>query len=511
MKIKNIFIPLFALPMFFFGCGEFDDINTNPDNPNRATADLLATELLGAITKASTAKTFSYDYMISKHIAWSEGAQNEQYNLWGRTTFEDYTSLVNTIKMLEYAEVSPNVDAYKGFAHFVKAYKLFYMSMKVGDIPYSKALEGESGNTKPKYDTQKEVMLSVLKDLDESYSDFSKAKAGFGGDFVYSGDLEHWKKTVTAFKLKVLMYLSLKESNADMNIRKQFSEAVAQRSLYQSNEDNLQISFRNEGGLVYPFHNTETKHAQYVMLSTMLVDTMKKYNDYRLFYYASPSKAKIDGGVAPNSWDAYLGIDPSLPFSQIASLKSNGMYCALNPRYTENEAGEPLVRLGYGEQQLILAEAVLRGWIEGSASDYYKKGIKANLLFVKEQTPDKAKFTNGNPITDQVIQDYLANPAIQLEEKAEAFESDLSKIITQKYLASFMQYPMDSYYDYRRTGYPALPINPSTNQNELSDRMPVRFMYPSKEIDNNKANCEEAIARQFEGDDNTNKRMWILK
>lgn len=38
-------------------------------------------------------------------------------------------------------------------------------------------------------------------------------------------------------------------------------------------------------------------------------------------------------------------------------------------------------------------------------------------------------------------------------------------ILLQRYLASFLQHPYDAYYDYRRTGYPVLPINPSTNMN----------------------------------------------
>lgn len=510
MKSNYLLIILSVLLVLGSGCSEFDDINTNPDNPNNATAALLATKLIGHITKPSSAKVFSYDYMISKHMAWSEGAQNEQYNLWGRTSFGKDTLLINTVKMVEYAEKVSNVEPYAGLAHFVKAYRLFYNSLEVGDIPYSEALQGESGNVKPKYDTQKDVMLNILNDLDKAYDYFSKATGSFEGDFIYGGNVENWKKTVTAFQLKVLMNLSIKESDTDLNIKKRFSEIVSQRELYRSNNDNLQINFKNAGGMVYPFHHTETKHAQYVMLSTTLVDTMKKYNDYRLFYYASPAKAQTNAGISADSWDAYLGIDPSLAFSDISSLKSEEKYCALNPRYTENEVGESLIRLGFGEQQLILAEAVLRGWISGSASDYYKKGIKAGFDFVKAQASNNV-YNNGREITTAYIEDYLNNPLIQLDEKPSSFESDLNKILTQKYLASFLQYPMDSYYDYRRTGYPRLPINPGTNQNTVADKMPVRYMYPLEELNYNKENCEASIQQQYGGDDNVNSLMWILK
>jgi len=70
---------------------------------------------------------------------------------------------------------------------------------------------------------------------------------------------------------------------------------------------------------------------------------------------------------------------------------------------------------------------------------------------------------------------------------------------------------MDAYMDYRRTGYPEFPINPSTNQNEKTDRIPVRFMYPSSESSYNTDNLQKAIDNQFNGNDNVNEEMWILK
>ena len=74
-----------------------------------------------------------------------------------------------------------------------------------------------------------------------------------------------------------------------------------------------------------------------------------------------------------------------------------------------------------------------------------------------------------------------------------------------------MQYPMDAYYEYRRTGYPVLLINPNTNRNTDKNKIPVRWMYSTWEYDYNKENVEEAVQRQYEGIDDYNKLMWILK
>lgn len=75
----------------------------------------------------------------------------------------------------------------------MKAYKLFYKSLEVGDIPYSDALKGEEGVQKPKYDTQKEVMRQVLEDLEEAYTLFSSG-SDFDGDPIFGGDTENWKR-----------------------------------------------------------------------------------------------------------------------------------------------------------------------------------------------------------------------------------------------------------------------------------------------------------------------------
>lgn len=508
MKKYNRSIILLALLFLCFGCSEFDDINNNPDSPTEVTAPLLATSLIGDLMKASSAKTFSGPQMVAKYMAWSESAQDEQYNKFGRIGFGGYTSLINCEKMLNYAGAT-EADAYKGLSLFLKAYKLYYISMNVGDIPYTEALQGQHGSLMPAYDTQKDVFLNILNDLDASYASFSKATTKFRGDIVYGGDIELWKKAVTAFQLKVLLSLSIKETDPDLKVKERFAKLVSERALFASNAENMQLVFKNQGGMIYPFHHTETKHAPYVMLSTVLVDSLKKYEDYRLFYYAKPAEAQIKAGIPANSWEAYLGTDPSLPFSEISTQNSEGKYCPLNPRYTNYEPGEPFFRLGYTEQNFILAEAALRGWINKTqASSYYLKGIEAALNFVKDNTPDNPEYNNGNAITSNYIQKHLAKPKLQL---TGSFDTDLNKIITQKYLSAFMQTPNDPYYDYRRTGYPKLPIDVNTNQNTIPNKIPVRYMYPSNESARNRRNLEEALKRQFNGNDDVNELMWILK
>jgi hypothetical protein len=64
---------------------------------------------------------------------------------------------------------------------------------------------------------------------------------------------------------------------------------------------------------------------------------------------------------------------------------------------------------------------------------------------------------------------------------------------------------MEAWYDWRRTGIPALVPGISNQNNNL---IPVRFRYPIIEQSLNEASYKEAVQRQ--GPDDLNSKMWYL-
>ena len=508
MKFQN-YIATFLIGLGLMGCNNtLDEINTNPDATTEVTPSLLATGVLLDMTQLDgyPEKDLYGSGFIIKQLTWGERVHSYIYNIFDRASFASYKSLLNAQKMVECAPEDEK-NAYDALAHFVKAYRLFYVSMRVGDSPYEDALKGEEGLIKPTYNTQKEVMQFVLNDLEKSYELFSAAKP-FEGDPILNGDIEKWKKVVTAFELKVLMNLSHRESDTDLRIKERFASLVASRPLMESNSDNFQLVYADKSATVYPLHYTQVKHAGYTMLTNMLIDKFKETEDPRLFYYAEPAASKLNEGLASSDWDAYIGVDPSDPYEVIKMAFTTGEFCGLNHRYTDLPTGQPLIHVGYSEQNFILAEAVVRGWISGDASAYYKKAIRGSLDFISENTPDEEYYHHGHPLNEEAKSAFLESSKIQLGSDKEA---NIEKIITQRYLDAFMEYPIDPYYDYRRTGYPKLPINVETNQNPVHDKIPVRWMYPKSEYDYNAENVVDAVARQYGGVDDINKEMWILQ
>ncbi len=488
-------------------CSNFDEINTDPDSSTQVNSSLLATGAIAGIMKSSSGAVFIDHLMISKYLAWGECPRGAQYNDFYKTSFYNYTNLKDYQSMADLAPVELK-GAYEGLALFLKAYMLFDITLSVGDIPYTQILQGDTGLFTPKYDTQKDVCLYLIKDLENAYSKM-KLASNFDGDFVFKGDAKQWAKVITAFQLRMLMNLSKKESDTELQVRKRFKEVYQNGSLMESNDDNLQLVYSDKAGQIYPFNKSIHKHYSYPMVSDFLIDMLKKNQDYRLFYYAKPAEAKIKEGIEAGAWDAFVGTDPTKPISDIKEQFAALNFSTLNSRYVDYVQGEPFIRLGFAEQKFILAEAALRGWIDGDPNVFYKEGIAASMSFIKSHTPDDEKYHYGNKITDEYINEFINSSSIQLTGD---FESKLEQIMTQKYIASFMQLPWQPYYDYRRTGYPKFPINPNTSLNfNAPDKLPFRWQYPDSELSYNKENVEEAIERQYGGSDDVNGVMWILK
>ena len=101
MKRINKYISLLLATALLASCDKFDEINTDPDATTKVTSSLLATGLLLDITSSSASKSFIYDELLAKQMAWGESMEDYQYNVFGRSGFGGYTTLINAQKMVE--------------------------------------------------------------------------------------------------------------------------------------------------------------------------------------------------------------------------------------------------------------------------------------------------------------------------------------------------------------------------------------------------------------------------
>lgn len=264
MKFRNIICTVAALGaigMSTVSCtGKFDDYNTDDNATTKVTPGMIATQLILNITDIGGSKYSIYHSMLQKQVVWCEGAQEDnQYNMLSRVGFGDYTDFTNCQKMiLEAASQTEAVqNSYKGLAKFLKAYRLYGITMKLGDIPYSDSNAAEGGNFTPKYDTQHDVFAHILEDLESAESLFASG-AKFEGDPIYSGDPAKWRKACNAFELKVLMNMQQvadQSDAADLNVKSRFARIASSGNIFAGNDDNFMLVFSDAAGQQYPLYN----------------------------------------------------------------------------------------------------------------------------------------------------------------------------------------------------------------------------------------------------------------
>jgi hypothetical protein len=526
--MKNKFFASIIAVAMLFGMAactsDFDTINKNPDTTSEVTNNMLVTQLLSFLKPGNMAGSIN-TWAFSKHVGANENGWGKcglQYNSGvPGTDFSTYTELNNTLRLKELATGSVTEDTYLGFSLWVKAYRLFELTMWKGDIPYSEAFQGEEGLTRPKYDTQQEVFRQLIADLDAAYNHFVKASVKIEGDFTtLGGDLDKWKRIVNLTELRVLINLSKRaDDTPDLNAKAKFAE-VAARPLLRDRNDDLALKFvdglQNQLAIWAP-DRTVSWYNVLIMASEFFEKMLKKYDDRRLFYFFNPADAKLEAGVKDTDPSAYVGGDTWMPSGEFAVKSTAGEFSRMHDRYRQH-AAEPWIHLGYTQQCFILAEAALRGWISGSASDYYNAGIRSGMEFTAENDDVRgAVSASGFPspqvpavkIDETYIKAHLASNAVKLTGN---FDSDLLKILEQKYIAHYMQFENDPYFDYRRTGLPALPNNPTESLNILNpNEYPWRGTYPGEEATANLENLNEAVQRQFGGSDDVSQKMWLIK
>lgn len=503
---KIIGTGLIIAMVLLFGCNKFNDINTNPDATTQVSASMLCTGVVLRIAKfdGKDAKAYIAEDALSKYIGYAnEGQMGEQYNLIGGGSFGAMTLLPNIDQMLEYAKGSVMESSYMGVAKFARAWLFFKLTMEMGDVPNSDASKGAEGLYKPKYDTQEEIFKGILADLKLADQYFAAGITFTGDPTPYNGDPVKWRKATNAFALKVLMTLSKKEGNANLNVKSRFSEIVTANNLMNNTTGFFGLNYSSQNK--HPLSGTNDLFTSRTVISSLLIDNLKNLNDRRMFYFAEPAGAQIAAGKTQGDPDAYVGVDVSMDYAAMNAGHSANKYSLLNKRYLAEEASEPRMLMTFAEQQLIIAEAIERGWVTGSAETYYKDGVKSALSSIMAT---KASYAHGMAIDQNYIDNYFTGEAAFKTTKDE----QLQQIWMQRYLLNFMQNAESSYFEYRRNNYPAFPINPATSLNvNNKNGLPMRWLYPASETNYNRINLVEALNRQYDGYDEINKLMWLLK
>ena len=493
--MKNIILKLgmiVSLGMFVISCSDLTEMHDDPNRSSTTVPQLILTTLEedGFANNVSESSALANRYMV-----YIENCSSSQYYTWQTGSYDNYDDIKQAIKMSDEANRTGDT-IYNSLSKFFKSYFIIQMTQDFGDLPYSQVGELENGITKPVYDTQKSIYLKVLNDL-KSASDALASSSGSispDNDVIYGGDKTKWRKLIDSYYLRVLMDLSKKTSDADLQVVQRFNTIVnnpSQYPIFTSNSDNGDIMYSSQTGNHYPGYYNNDLQCEYYMEKTF-VDRLKNLQDPRLFQMASMTTNAVAKGLSATDFNAYDGALGSAPLGDIEVAASSGDVSIINSRYFLNVAAEPGVLMNYSELEFILAEASERGWISvGTADSYYKAGITASMNFYN--------------ITDaSTISNYINQPSVSLTNG-----DPIEQIMIQKHIPMFMNTWWQIFFDQRRTGYPVYDVSGSGIGN--NGMVPKRWMYPSSEYTYNGDNVKAAVASQFSGTDDINKVMWVLQ
>ncbi len=505
IKSAGLFLMLVLVTMS--GCNKFEDINTNPDTITQASSSMLATNVILANIKFNGRDAHAYlqPNALAKYLGYANQSQMPtQYNKLENTGFGSMTMLPNIDKMIEYAEGTVMENSYRGLAKLSRAWMFYNITMQVGDIPYSQTNGGMNGEYRPAYDSQEDVFIGILNELKEADQHFAQGVTFNGDPTPYNGNPDKWRRATNAFALKVLMTLSKKADVSSLDVKNRFAAIVSSGFLMEPATGFLGLNYSATN--MHPMSGTNDLFTSRTDISSLLIDNLKLLNDRRLFYMADPAASQLLAGFTQSDWEAYVGADVSMSYDDLTAQHLLGNFSLINSRYLKEAASEPRMMMTYAEQQLILAEARILGWITtGTAQQYYESGVRSALA---AYTSMNSSYAHGMAINQAYIDGYFTGEA--------AFKADtqdqLKQIWMQRYILNFMQNPESSYYEYRRNNYPEFPINPATNLNENNpDGMPMRWLYPTSETNYNRENLIDALNAQYDGYDEVNKLMWLLK
>lgn len=459
-------------------CNDFGDINVDPNNPSIPETRFLFTDACLNVHTFSLNGTYNpWTQMFPQYIA---ERQNVQYGLFAMQDFGTgsyYYEYLQNLKMIidlnsdEATAGSLNVNQMGSSenqiaaARTLSAYYYMHMTDILGMIPYTEALKGTEGNFAPKYDSQESIYADLDKELTEAYAQFDEnATLNSTYDILYNGDIAKWKKMNASLR----MMMAIKLSDVDPATGKErFARAYADGGIVD-NEDCLERKFLPEVANQNPMYdNVIISGRKDFAPSELIINKLKEYNDPRLSAYATP-----------NSEGEYIGIPLGIYQADVLNYKD---ISAFDPRFYQQDA--PMVVISASHILLIEAEAAVRGWIGGSAEDFYKKGIKASMDFYGVDGFDT----------------YYAQESVKLSGSA---DQQIEKIGMQRWFANYMQNGVEAWSDWRRLNVPKMYPGPAS----IEKHIPYRRIYNTDDYKTNVENYNAAIAAQ--GEDSFETRVW---
>ena len=500
----------------------FEEVNTDPNNtPEALPQQLLASALVGTVhTNMIRNRNFNNELM-QVTVNLSDGdATVFRYEF--RNTFADYTwnnwySELTNLKDLDTIASEPVTlnKSYQGISLITQAWIYSLLTDTYGDVPYFQSNMAKYKIYEPAFDKQKDIYLDIFKKLEEA-NQLLKANTGIvtSSDPVFYGNVSKWRKFGNSLYLRLLLRLSGKAEVADDVIAKIKEIVETNPSEYPkmtSNDDSAILRWTGDAPYTSPYITVREQDFRGPSMASFFIDHLRDWNDPRLDISTYGKNGVNRWGIAQGP-QGFSGVESGYTPGSGVTKQSYfySMASVVSGQPAQTLQNDPLggMIMNYSELQFILAEAAAKGWISGSAENYWKTGILNGITTWLPNWPNSTAIgtppSSAPTITSPEFIDYLSNADIQWDNSL-PLEEKMEKIHLQKYYVLFLT-DFQQWFEYRRTGHPVLPKGPGLRNNGV---MPARLNYPVYVQSTNPTNYQKAVESQ--GPDVISTQVWWQK
>jgi len=539
IKNKKIIALSVLFCSLFISCEDLTETNVDPNGvqPQVVNPNLVLPTVLTEAGRLYVNLGYQDIAGVVQHTqkdAWSSG--HNDYDWGGSQDWSSYYAVLWNNALVYDRAVELEMEFHQGVSLVMKSFMFGLITDLWGDAPYTNALKGDlegTENIKPAFDSQEVIYSGILADLETANTLLSKNADDYSGiledaDPYFGADPMRWRKFANSLALRYYMRISGKKADVAKAGIEKIVNNPEQYPIIMDEEDDATMGFPGSSNdTSWPantVYDASGSNYRRIKMAATLVEALQEKSDPRIEVWANKVQVPlvVDANLPANTDEIVDGVrylspdkvgdtpvdtDPEyvgLPtsFSALPSTYNlnptpgqtshNPHVSFLNDIY--KDATGPLLKarlISAAEVHFILAEAALKGWNVGDAEAHYEGGIKASLT------------TWG---VDDSFDSYISGSEV-------AYNGTLERIMEQKWIASWTS-ATEAWFDFRRTGLPALEAGPAAKRSVL----PVRFYYVQNELVLNADNADQALNNlevtgytQADGKNSAWSKPWVVQ
>lgn len=514
---------------------DFGDLNKDPNKVTKVGTDNLFHNVVGTLgippgelqyfaPMMQYTATTNGNYDIVGNTFTVDGTAMGVYSSIWRSYSVDYLRYINQMDD-QLAEETASASK-QAQVNIVRALISSRYTDTFGPVPFDEGGKALNGISYPVYRTEKEIYLGtdqfkgLLQLLDESIQTLKNSSDPvFEDDILYAGNRDKWIK----FGASLLLRFALQLSNVEPELSKTYVNKAVAAGVITTMDEIAKVNHQPKvtGQPSYLDNEWATDLIYYIgsrgyCYSSTYISALKQYNasqiDPRLKYVAAVYDSE---GNYYGNYEDYEGMKNGCEMDDVDKVLEEmtfdedfapqiGRYgfASFKKETVLNRKGATTV-IGAAEVNFLLAEAVLKGYIPGTADTYYREGIRMAMRSIT---------LLGASIPEEEIENYISSLPLLGENKSMHLEGALDEIITQKWLALFSN-GLQMWNDWRRTHYPST-ITTHPNPSKLSvtnGKIIGRLPYPQDEMVRNEKNYLDGTTRlSNQSNDYMNDVWWAL-